>query len=106
MTGEHYGNPDCAFSQAEELALASEVMSTIKSYSERERSEPCPQCLRNTMLAVAALLHLEAAKLEAASTGRTQASGKSLGDAFAKVARERLDAVTKAEAAIIRPDWD
>jgi hypothetical protein len=92
------GSPDCEFDLTHELALTEKVMRTIKRYQEDEDINPCPACLRNTMLTVAALLHLEAAKLDAEKSGKPRVGGKRLEEGFAKAARERLKAVIEADA--------
>jgi hypothetical protein len=99
MTQNHCpnGDPNCPFDREHELALVSEIMRLIRHYFESTGSEPCPLCLRNTLLAVAALAHLEAARIEAADT-----DGKRLRATFAKAAREGLEAVSQANAAITR----
>ena len=48
-------------------------------YNTKEDISPCPLCMRNTMLSVAALLHLEATRIEASGVGRAQAGGTSAG---------------------------
>jgi hypothetical protein len=86
------GSPDCKFGGIHELMLVEKVMRMIGNYGEDERINPCPRCLRDTLLAVAALLHLETAKLHAPH-GR---KGKRFDDEFAKAARMRLKAVADA----------
>ena len=41
-------------------------------YNTKEDISPCPLCMRNTMLSVAALLHLEATRIEASGVGRAR----------------------------------
>jgi hypothetical protein len=85
------GSASCGLGEQHELALVQTIMQTIKHYGDREHVEPCPRCLRNSMLTVAALLHLEAARIDAHASGRSEA----FDDDFAEVARERLQAVTE-----------
>jgi hypothetical protein len=92
------GSPDCEFDLTHELALTEKIMRTIKRYQEDEDIKPCPACWRNTMLAVAGLLHLEAAKLDAEKSGKPRVGGKRLEERFAKAARERLKATIEADA--------
>ena len=47
----------------------------IGGYGQDEHIAPCPLCLRDTMLNVAALLHVEAAKLYAARPEEPPADG-------------------------------
>jgi hypothetical protein len=95
MTGEGCclnGSPDCKFGGIHELVLVEKIMRVIGNYSHDERISPCPRCLRDTMLAVAALLHLEAVKLRATNRRKE----KRFDDEFAKAARARLSAVADA----------
>ncbi|MGO9546410.1 MAG: hypothetical protein ACLPPF_16645 [Rhodomicrobium sp.] len=94
-------NTDCEFEDEHELALVLEVMRAIERYNKKEGSKPCPLCLRNTMLAVSALLHLEASSLGAASMRKSHTGDEHLGNAFAEAARERLEEVFQANN--IRP---
>jgi hypothetical protein len=93
------GNPDCEFGLAHELALAEKIMRMIGGYSQDGHIAPCPRCLRDTMLAVAALLHLEAARLDAAKSGQLPITHERFDEAFAKAARERLQAIIQADSA-------
>ena len=102
MSGQNHcpnGRPDCEFDDKHELALVAELMRAIALYNKKQDIDPCPLCLRNTMLTVAALLHIDAAQIESSSMGRAKGVGKRIRDAFAKTARDRLEAVIKAQAA-------
>ena len=57
--------------------------------------DPCPGSMRNTMLVVAALLHLEEALIDEASSGKTRIEFDSLNEAFVAVARRQMDAVVQ-----------
>jgi hypothetical protein len=96
------GNPNCAFNEEDEQALVSEVLRTIDSHNKEKDNIPCPLCLRDTMLATAALLHLEAARTGLAGTGKLRAGSKRHREAFGKAARERMDAVVEANTALHR----
>jgi hypothetical protein len=96
------GCPNCDFEDKHELSLVGEVLRTIERYSKKQGIRSCPSCLRDTMLSVAALLHLEAAKIGTAKTGKLF-SGKRLGDTFAKAARSRLETVRHANIFKITP---
>jgi hypothetical protein len=85
------GSASCSLGSQHELAPVQTIMQTIRRYGERELIEPCPKCLRKTMLTIAALLHLEAARIDAHTSGRSEA----FDDDFAEVAREQLKAVTE-----------
>jgi hypothetical protein len=97
-----YGSLNCGFDDKHELSLVAEVLRTIDRYSKKNKLSACPSCLRDTMLSLAALLHLEAAKIEAARTGRLR-SGKRLGDAFARAARSCLETVSHTKIFKIAP---
>ena len=58
------GHPDCDFAEKHELALAGKILRIIESYTKDNETYPCPKCLRNSMIAIAALLHLEAEKID------------------------------------------
>jgi hypothetical protein len=86
------GSQDCDFDRKHEQLLVGELMQTIERYSKKNKINSCPSCLRDTMLSIAALLHLEAAKAGTAKTGK-QRPGKRLGETFAKAARSQLESV-------------
>ncbi len=92
-----YHNEDCAFSDLQELALTGKIMEEIGRFGGEEQAAPCPHCLRDTMLTVAALLHLEGLKLSGANIA--QIRGKAAKKQFVLAAGERLEAVIEAEAA-------
>jgi hypothetical protein len=87
----------CEFDITHELALTANIMRTIAGYNQDEDINPCPVCLRDTMLAVAALLHLEAAKLDPEKPTKSHFAGKSFAEAFIKAARDHLQAVIEAD---------
>ena len=93
------GSEDCEFSETHELALVEQIMRNIALYQKDERINPCPVCLRDSMLAVAALLHLEAAKINGGDSGHTTVKKYRLDDdAFTEAARDRLNAVAHVVA--------
>jgi hypothetical protein len=92
------GSPDCEFDLAHELSLTAKIMHVIEHCQKDGNINPCPACLRDTMLAVAALLHVEAARLDLERAGRPRIGSKRFEEAFVKAARERLKAVIEAEA--------
>ena len=57
------GGAQCNYSEMHELALVEKVMREIEQYNKDRDTDPCPVCLRDAMLAVAALLHMEAGRL-------------------------------------------
>jgi len=97
-----HDNPDCSFGEDDEQALVAEVMRSIERHNKKSRNTSCPLCLRDTMLAAAALLHLEGARTGMAGVRKPRANSKQYQDAFAKAARKRLDEVIQAKAALFR----
>ncbi len=91
------GSEDCEFGHTQELALVERIMRVIGHFKQDERINPCPICLRDTMLAVAALLHLEAAKINGGS-GHTTIEKHRVDEAFTEAARRRLNAVAQVVA--------
>jgi hypothetical protein len=91
------GSVDCEFDLTHELALTEKIMRAIGRYCQDENIKPCPVCLRDTMLVVAALLHLEAAQLDRQRSGKPRVGGKRIDESFAKAARERLKATMEAD---------
>ncbi|MFY9642910.1 MAG: hypothetical protein WCD20_01310 [Rhodomicrobium sp.] len=92
------GVVECDYSEMHELPLVGKVMRTIEKYNQEVNAEPCPSCLRDAMLAVAALLHLEATRLSGANSllGRG-----ALEEEFGDAARERFHAVTQVAGGIL-----
>ena len=90
---------NCDFTTAHELALTKEIMGGIGRYRQDEHIDPCPLCLRDTMLAVAALLHLEAVTVARAKSRKTAVGGKRIIEEFTEAASERLEAVIGASPA-------
>jgi hypothetical protein len=94
------GSLNCEFDDQYNVELVSGLMSFIAQHNEAKSVNPCPLCLRDAILAVAALLHLEAARIGPIGGGKPRIGGKRAGDAFAKAARDRLAVVIQANAAI------
>ncbi|HWJ19759.1 MAG TPA: hypothetical protein VNR65_13630 [Geobacterales bacterium] len=67
----------------------------IENYTQDNRTYPCPKCLRNSIMAIAALLHLEAAKTDEKGSGQNRPEGTAP-EAFAEAARERMLSVMDA----------
>ena len=61
----------------------------IESYTKDHETYPCPKCLRNSIIAIAALLHLEAAKMDEDMCGQDCAEPGFV-ETFAEAARERI----------------
>jgi hypothetical protein len=89
------GRPDCDFAEKHELALAGKILRIIESYTKDNETYPCPKCLRNSMIAIAALLHLEAEKID--ETDAEHASPDcGFVETFTDAARERILSVMEA----------
>lgn len=72
-------------------ALVNEIMRLIRRYCEANKIIPCPIELRDTMLSVAALTHLEAARMDCSAIEMSE-------EDFADAARARHQDVTGALA--------
>ncbi len=94
------GGAECDYSEVHEVTLVEKVMRTIEQYNKEANADPCPSCLRDAMLAVAALLHVEAARLSGANS--LLSTHGALEEEFAEAARDRLHAVTQVVAGGIR----
>jgi hypothetical protein len=90
------GGTGCDYSETHELTLVGTIMRTIEQYHKDVNADPCPVCLRDTMLAVAALLHLQAARIDGVNP-RLGADGFFEED-FGEAARESLRAVAETAA--------
>ena len=75
-----------------DLALAEKIMRTIERYIQDEEINPDPLSLRNTMLAVAALLHLQSVEI----------NGDALQETFAEAASGQMEAVMQVAVALQR----
>jgi hypothetical protein len=93
----------CDLSARSDYGLVLKIMRTVEHHNRDEYIVPDPRSLRDTMLAVAALLHLEAIKMESANPPAVAGNGKQLREAFAGAARCQLDAVAGVTA-IVRRD--
>ena len=82
------------FSLVHELTLVREIMTTIERYNCDHGITASPGVIRDTLLAVAGLLHKEAVRLEDQEADPTQ-----LQETFAEVARARIEQVLEASAA-------
>ena len=50
------GRQDCDFAEKHELALAGKILRMIEGYTKDNETYPCPKCLRNSIMAIAALV--------------------------------------------------
>jgi hypothetical protein len=82
-----------------DLILVQKILYTIGNYT---RGATSPASLRDSMLAVAAVLHIEAAEFGASSSPKNGHKSR-LDEAFADCAREQLRAVRDATALVARP---
>ncbi len=89
------GNQDCEFAENHELALAGKILRMIEGYTKENETYPCPKCLRNSMMAIAALLHIEAAKMDEGVCEQLSPDHGFVED-FAETARERIMSVLDA----------
>ena len=91
------GNENCDFSLIDELALTHKILGFIARVIRDEGIDPGPLFLRDTMITVAALLHLECEKIDTAQFGHANDRNHA-NRAFAQAARERFKAVLEADA--------
>jgi hypothetical protein len=81
---------------AYELALVEEIVATIGRYNQSHDVMPSAAYLRDTMLSVAALLHIEATKLDETAIRAIALKFESLAIGFAEAAGERMNLVLDA----------
>ena len=93
----------CDLRGRSDYGLVLKIMRTVQRYNREEHINPDPHSLRDTMLVVAALLHVEAINMGNASRPAAGGDGEQIRGAFVSAACGQLDAVVKA-AAIIRRD--
>lgn len=93
-----HGSPHCDFAEVHELALVRRLLQMIESYAQDNRTNPCPKCLRNLIMVIAALLHLEAARIDKAASGQNRPGGNTFAEAFVEAARERILSAMNAVA--------
>ncbi len=91
------GSAECSYSETHELPLVGAVLRAIEQYNKERRIDPCPLCLREALLAVAALLHIEAARIRGAAS--LPGEQEALEEEFGEAACEKLRAVAVAAAA-------
>ena len=82
----------CDCDAQDDPVLVAKIMGVIEQHHKEKHITACPTCLRNTMLSVAALAHLESAMQLFVSAGRSS-SGQRLTEMFAEVAHERMEAM-------------
>ncbi len=87
------GRSECDFEERHELALAGNILRMIENYSKNNQTYPCPKCLRNSIMAIAALLHLEAVKEDVLPCAEKRPGDASFVESFAEAARERIVSV-------------
>jgi hypothetical protein len=90
------GSDGCDFAENHELALAGRILRMIEGYTQDNRTYPCPKCLRNSIMAIAALLHIEAEKEEMNGSKPGCVKDMDAVETFAEAARERIVSVMDA----------
>ena len=91
----------CDLSARGDYGLVLKIMRTVERYNRDEHIKPDPRLLRDTMLAVAALLHMDAIKMDGGPAAAED--GERFRETFTSAACRQLDAVAGA-AAMIRRD--
>jgi hypothetical protein len=90
------GGVECNYSELHELALVEAVVRALEQYNKDQSTDPCPLCLRDAVLAVAALLHMEAVRLDGASSLLVMPEG--VEERFGDAARDKLRGIAEATA--------
>lgn len=88
-----HGAGDCKYREKHELMLVEEIMRAIEQYNKDKQTNPCPVCLRDTMLAVAALLHIESGRAMVLA-GQTKRVEAEFGEAALGRLRDVIDAAS------------
>jgi hypothetical protein len=96
------GTGQCDFSARSDYALVIKIMQTIECHHRDECTSPDPCSLRDTMLAVAALLQLEAIKIYGRNQPIQAEDGEAVRERFTGAASCQFDAVIEATALIRR----
>jgi hypothetical protein len=96
------GTGQCDLGPRSDYGLVLKIMQTIECHHRDEQTNPDPRSLRDAMLAVAALLHLEAIKIKGRNQPIEAEDGEALRKTFTGAACCQLDAVTEATAHIRR----
>jgi hypothetical protein len=89
-------------SARDDYRLVLKIMQTVDRHNRDEQIDPDPLSLRDTMLTMAALLHLEAIKMDGGNQLAAAGDGEQLRETFASAACRQLDAVAEASATIHR----
>ncbi len=92
-----HGRENCGLDNLYELTLSQKILGVIGGFGEGKEISPCPFRLRDTLLAVAALLHLEGRKIGCPSPQEFPFAYEE----FTKAAGQSLEAVVDAETARI-----
>jgi hypothetical protein len=80
------GRTACNCNTKNDVELVAKMMRAIEQHNESKAITPCPACLRDTMLLIAALAHFEST----VSTIKAPI-GKCLSERFAERAYERIE---------------
>ena len=91
----------CDCDAQDDPVLVAKILGVIEQHHQDKHITACPTCLRNTMLSVAALAHLESVMQLFVSGGRSSL-GQRLTKMFAEVAHDRMELV--ADVALPRGD--
>jgi hypothetical protein len=90
------GAGDCKYREEHELMLVEEIMRAIEQYNRDKLADPCPVCLRDTMLAVAALLHIQSGRAND-RTGHAERAEAEFGEAAVGRLRDVIDAASSIQ---------
>jgi hypothetical protein len=87
----------CDCDAQDDPVLVAKILGVIEQHHKEKHIAGCPTCLRNIMLSVAALAHLESAMQFFVSAG-ISSSGQRLTKMFAELAHDRMEAVADVTA--------
>jgi hypothetical protein len=91
----------CDCDAQEDPVLVAKIMGLIEQHHKEKHITACPICLRNIMLSVAALAHLESV-MQLFVSGEIPCLGQRLTKMFAEVAHDRMEAMV--DVAVPRGD--
>jgi hypothetical protein len=85
-----------------DYGLVLKIMQTVEIHNRAEHVNPEPRSLRDTLLAVAALLHIEVIKKDHGNRLAAAGDREQLRETFAGAARCQLDAAAEAAGTVCR----
>ena len=90
-----YSNDDllpCGCDAEDDPVLVAKILALIERHHKEKHITACPTCLRNIMLSVAALAHIESV-MQLFVSGEIPCLGQRMTKMFAEVAHDRMEAM-------------